>query len=314
MTNDVETTSLELNRPVDFMAEKVKNIGLPRLIDLYSKYDIEGTFFFSYHIFKLMPDISDIVKENGHEIGCHGYIHKPKYFFDNLSLKDQIYYLKKAKNTIEKNSNSKVVSFRAPELLLNEDTLRALEKTGFKYDSSIAPQRFDGPLSRGFSRKIKWMTAPRGPYNMSYENIVKAGESKILEIPISSFIFSYMGTTMRVSPSINKFVQKIVFSEARKKNIPVVFLIHPTEAIELNRELLKKSVKREGPFFSGFIRKKMKYKNLGKKALNLTENILKDAKKEGAQFISISRFGKKFKRRSGNENIHMHFGRPHGHQ
>ena len=45
MTNDVETTSLELNRPADFMAEKVKNVGLPRLIDLYAKYDVESTFF-----------------------------------------------------------------------------------------------------------------------------------------------------------------------------------------------------------------------------------------------------------------------------
>lgn len=293
MTNDVETTSLELNRPVDFMAEKVKNIGLPRLIGLYSKYDVESTFFFTAHIIKILPEIIDIVKENGHEIGCHGYKHEPEFFFDSLSLEKQIHYLELAKKIIEKESNTKIVSFRAPELLINEDTLEALEKTGFKYDSSIPPQRFDGPFSRGFKKKIKWIWAPRRPYHPSRRSIIHKGDSKIIEIPISSFIFSYMGTTMRISPKINKFLQKIVFKEAKKKDIPIVFIIHPTEVIELNRRLLSSSTPKQGSFFSGVVRKKLKYPNLGKESIKLIEIILRDAKRNDAEFTSISTYRRK---------------------
>lgn len=292
MTNDVETTSLELNKPMDFMAERVKKIGLPRLMELYAKYDVKSTFFFTAHILKIKPEIIDIVKDNGHEIGCHGYKHEPDYFFDSLPLDKQIYYLKLSKQIIEKESNTKIVSFRAPELLLNGDTIEALEQTGFLYDSSIPPQRFDGPLSRGFRKKIKWIRAPRAPYSPSRTSITRKGNSKITEIPISSFIFSYIGTTMRVSPKMNMFVQNIIFNEAKTKNIPVVFMIHPTELIELDKKLLNEKAARQGTFFSGVVRKKMKYKNLGEKALRLMESILRKAKAEGFKFMTIKNYGK----------------------
>ena len=137
MTNDVETTSLELNKPADFMAKKVKNIGLPRLLELYSKYDVESTFFFTAYIVQKMPEIIDLVKENGHEIACHGYKHEPEYFFDTLSSESQSRYLKLAKKIIEKEANTKVVSFRAPELLLNGNTITALEEAKFKFDRQM---------------------------------------------------------------------------------------------------------------------------------------------------------------------------------
>ena len=122
-TNDVELTSLELNRPADFMAKRVKKVGMPRLLDLYSKYDVEGTFFYTADIVELEPELVDMAKAQGHEIACHGYKHEPEYFFNVLPLKEQIEYLQMAKETIEKQAGGKIVSFRAPELLLNEDTM-----------------------------------------------------------------------------------------------------------------------------------------------------------------------------------------------
>jgi peptidoglycan/xylan/chitin deacetylase (PgdA/CDA1 family) len=297
MTNDVETTSLELNRPADFMAEKVKKIGLPRLIDLYSKYDVESTFFFTAHISKLMPELLDVVKENGHEIGCHGYKHEPEYFFNGLSLEKQIHYLKLSKKIIEKEANTKIASFRAPELLLNENTIKALEKTGFKYDSSISPQRFDGFLSRGFKKKIFWMIAPRRPYYISKNSLIQKGDSKILEIPVSALIFPFIGSTMRISQSINNILRKILFHEAKKRNIPIVFLFHPTESIEIDEKLLNQKENIEGTFFSGVIRKKIKIKNLGNDSIKLIEVILKNAKSKNFKFKSISNFGRMYKKK-----------------
>ena len=290
MTNDVETTSLELNRPIDSMAPKVKNIGLPRLIDLYAKYDVEATFFFTGYIVEIMPDIVDIVKEHGHEIGCHGYRHENEYAFDNLTLEEQVQYLKKAKSIIERASGVAVYSFRAPELRINRYTPRALETAGFKYDSSVAPQRFDGPLSKGFKNKFLWLFAPRTPYYLDYNNPFKAGNSKILEIPISSFIFSFMGTTMRISPDINKHVQKIIFRESRKKGVPVTFLIHPNEVIDPDGNMIHKAENSNAESFMESLKRKIKYKNLGSAALKLTEEILRDAKRNDFEFVSIAKF------------------------
>ena len=44
MTNDVEEHSIALNRLDDGTAWRVYREGLPKLLDLYSKYDVEGTF------------------------------------------------------------------------------------------------------------------------------------------------------------------------------------------------------------------------------------------------------------------------------
>jgi len=293
MTNDVETTSLELNRPADFMAEKVKKTGLPRLLGLYSKYDVEATFFFTGHIVELMPELVDMVKDQGHEVACHGYRHEDRYAFDNISLEKQVYYMKKAKKIIEDAAGERIYSFRAPEARINGDTVWALEKTGFKYDSSVSPQRFDGPLSRGLKKKVFWMIAPRRPYFLSYSSFYAEGESKVLEIPISSLIFPFIGSSMRVSPTINRILKRILFHESRRRDNPIVFLFHPTEVIEPDYSLLKAGDNGEDKnLFSGGIRRRIKLNNLGINALSLMEDILKDAKKEGAEFLSIKRYGK----------------------
>ena len=44
-TNDVETTSIWHNALKDEMGKKVYEIGMPMLLDLYAKYDIQTTFF-----------------------------------------------------------------------------------------------------------------------------------------------------------------------------------------------------------------------------------------------------------------------------
>jgi len=96
-------------------------------------------------------------------------------------------------------------------LRINEDTVRALEKTGFKTDSSVASQRFDGPFTFGSKKKLKWLLAPRRPYMISYDSVVKEGNSNILEIPISALFIPFIGTTMRISPLVTKMLRKFLF-------------------------------------------------------------------------------------------------------
>ena len=81
---------------------------------------------------------------------------------DVLSYEEQLNEIKKAKNLIESIAG-RIESFRAPALRLNEDTVKVLEETGFTSDSSVCPQRFDGPLTFGAKRKLKWLVAPRKP-------------------------------------------------------------------------------------------------------------------------------------------------------
>jgi len=208
MTNDVECHSIALNRIEPKVADEIHEVGLPMLLNLLSKYDVVSTFYFTGKFVDLKPEAVDLVKEHGHEIGCHGYDHSPDRAFDLLTYEQQVEELKKAKNAIEPVAG-KIQSFRAPALRINGHTVKALEEMGFTTDSSVCPQRFDGPFTFGSRKKLKWLFANRKPYNLSYDSPFKRGSSKILEIPISAFIAPFIGTTMRVSPMSARILQYI---------------------------------------------------------------------------------------------------------
>ena len=291
MTNDVEEHSIALNRLDKETAWRVYKEGLPRLLDLYSKYDVEGTFYFTGTYAEKIPEAIELVMDYGHEIGCHGYSHELDRAFDILSYEEQVKDLMKAKKIIEAVAG-RIEAFRAPAARINNQTAKALEDTGFKTDSSVASQRFDGPLSFGAKNKLKWLFAPRLPYYLSYQSPFENGDSSILEIPISAFLFAYIGTTMRVAPKLNRILQHILFKESRKNGKPIVFLFHPVEVIEVNGglERTRRSTSFWGYLIGDLLRQKLKMKNLGFNALKLVELILKDAKVNGFDFVNVKTF------------------------
>ena len=234
MTNDVESFSIPLNRLDHDTAKEVYKVGLPRLLDIYARHDIKCTFYFTGEIAEIIPEAVELVLDHGHDIGCHGYDHSHEKAFDEMSFQEQVEELKKAKSVIEAIAGT-IHDFRAPALRINKHTIRALEETGFNTDSSIASQRFDGPLTFGSKKKLKWLVAPRFPYFLSHDSVVKkTGNSKILEIPIAALVFSYIGTTMRVSPLILRYLEKVLFAESFMTDRPLVFLFHPNECLDAN--------------------------------------------------------------------------------
>jgi hypothetical protein len=293
MTNDVESFSIPLNKLDPGTAKEVYKVGLPRLLDVYARHDIKCTFYFTGEMAEAVPEAVELVAEHGHDIGCHGYDHSHNRAFDSMNLVEQVIELKKAKTVIE-SIVGKISDFRAPALRINESTIRALEKTGFTTDSSIASQRFDGPLTFGSKRKLKWLIAPRHPYYPSCDSVVKKGHSKILEIPISAFIISYIGTTMRVSPSLLKFFEKFLFAESMRTEKPLVFLVHPNECLDANNSATP--MRRAGNvveyIFADVIRRELKLKNLGIKAAVLLDEVIKRAKEAGFEFVTVQEYRK----------------------
>jgi len=293
MTNDVESFSIPLNKMDPKTAREVYEIGLPRLLDIYARHDVRSTFYFTGELAELVPEAIELVKEHGHDIGCHGYDHSHVHAFDTMNLEEQVAELKKAKNIIEKIAGT-ISDFRAPALRINKYTVKALEESGFNTDSSIASQRFDGPLTFGSARKLKWLIAPRSPYYLSYDSIVKSGQSKVLEIPLSALLFPYIGTTMRVSPCILRFIEKFLFAESVLIEKPIVFLFHPNECLDLKDGL--KPVRRAKNaieyIFADVIRRELKIRNLGVKSAILLNDTIKRAKDAGFEFLTVQEYRK----------------------
>jgi peptidoglycan/xylan/chitin deacetylase (PgdA/CDA1 family) len=275
MTNDVETTSIVNGGLRDETGVKVWKEGLPMLLDLYDRYGIKATFFYIANFARQHPEIIRIVQERGHEIACHGLTHRHDKAFDVMPFDEQLEHLTTAKKILEDIAGEEVVSFRAPALRVNADTPRALAEAGFMYDSSVAPQRMDMFMSLGSRNKMQWFGAPRTPYRTSEINLARKGDSPIIEVPVSSFVFPYIGTFMRISPTLNALTRRLLYLETRNTSKVINFLIHPNEVIteeDLHLKTQRRSSSYIGYLLSDVLRRKLKQKNLGQNALNLFEN------------------------------------------
>lgn len=272
MTQDVETTSIVNHCLSDKTGEKVLKEGMPLLLDIYKKYKIRSTFFFTGYIAEKFPGIVKMILADHHEVASHGYHHDVDMAFDVLSLKEQIEQLKRSKGILEDISGHEVVSFRAPAGRVNRETPLALKNVGFKIDSSVSSQRFDMFFSFGSLKKLNWLVAPRSPYFTRDDNLWRSGDGDILEIPVSALLIPYIGTMLRLAPGISRMVRRVLHVENRVNRKPIVFLIHPNEFI--NEMKSGRKTQRRSKHFIGYLmgdkfRYKLKQRNLGVKACDL---------------------------------------------
>lgn len=295
LTNDVETTSIWLNILRDETGLKVFQEGMPILLDIYSKYNIKSTFYFTGYIAKLFPEIVTMIIKDGHEIASHGKSHLPENGFDVMPFDKQKGHLEYSKKLLEDISGQEVISFRAPALRVNGDTARALIETGYKIDSSVASQRFDFFLSFGSKNKLKWFFAPRLPYIVDPNNIYKKGNSNLVEVPLSAILLPYVGTTMRIFPWINSLQRKVIHWENKINHKPIVFDIHPNEFIDESNEVRivnKRSTNPLNYLLKDLLRSQLKIKNLGPKAIPLYKNEIEFYRTRGYQFTTVKRYCK----------------------
>ena len=296
ITNDVETTSILNHKLRDKTGEYVLNQGMPRLLDLYDKYGVKATFFYTGHIAKLYPDVVKMAYCRGHEVGSHGLTHEVSKAFDVLSPEEQLSHLKQSKQILEDIIGDEVVSFRAPAARVDKGFPSILREAGFKVDSSVSSQRLDMMFSFGALKKLHWLTAPRKAYFTKSDNIFKKGDSEILEAPISAFGFPYIGTFMRIAPFLNRMTRRLLYLETLCNGRQFVFLTHPNEFLDEDWEG-GKIERRASNYFSyllgDVLRHKLKVKNLGEKALPLFEHELEFFKNKEFEFITCKELYKR---------------------
>ncbi len=290
LTNDVETTSIWFNDLRDATGEKVLKEGMPLLLDLYRKYSVKSTFYFTGYIANLYPEVVRMIIADGHEVASHGKSHIKENGFDIMPFDKQKRHLDYSKKLLEDISGQEVISFRAPALRVSNLTARALIETGFRIDSSIASQRFDFFLSFGSKQKLNFLTAPRLPYRTKQNNIFAKGNSPLVEVPLSATFLPFVGTTMRIMPQITSLQQNLLHFESGINAKPVVFGVHPNEFIDESMEI--RSIKRRSSniisyLLNDLIRAKLKTKNLGGSAVPLYEALIMFYKSRGYEFTTM---------------------------
>lgn len=306
LTTDVETTSIVNHRLSDETGRLVANEAIPKILDIYKKYNICSTFFVTGYFAENFPQAVKLIYKNGHEIGCHGYSHEHTVGFDILDYEQQREHLIRAKKILEDIISNEVISFRSPALRTNKFTVKALEETGFKIDSSVASQRFDFFFSLGSKEKLNWLKAPRKTYITSEKYLYSSGDSSIWEIPLSAIIIPYIGATMRLFPQLIKIVRFFLHSEVLRKGNAINFLIHPIEFVS-ETSYNSKITRRSQNYLIYLLRDKyksyLKKRNLGDKGTKLLIDQIRYFTRRNYDFISC----KEYIERIINENTNRNY-------
>ncbi len=157
-----------------------KMYGIEKLMEMFAKHDYTGLFFVDMaeawdNGKDKIADVIRIIKNEGHDVGVH--IH-PDHMADPLrrflweyTYEEQFKIIQQCTDFYMDVVGVKPISFRAGRYGANDDTIKILDKLGYKYDFSEFPHN-----------KRCRMT-----FDMTYNQVKKIPHTNLKEIPVSVF-------------------------------------------------------------------------------------------------------------------------------
>jgi polysaccharide deacetylase family protein (PEP-CTERM system associated) len=209
-----ESVTIPQRYTPDFSEQDVVQRNTMDILDVLSEHSCKGTFFMLGWIGSEMPSLVKTIAGEGHEIACHGFLHKRLFNFSPAETEES---LKKAKYSLEDACGCQVHGFRAPDFSIIKTNLWVhdiLRKLSFTYDSSIFPISFHDVYGIG--------TMPAAPFKLP-NGLIELPPSTvrvIKNIPFGG------GGYFRLYPF---FITKILFTLLNKQGIPGMFYLHPYE-------------------------------------------------------------------------------------
>ncbi|WP_404295629.1 polysaccharide deacetylase family protein (plasmid) [Microvirga sp. RSM25] len=112
-------------------------VGVPRILDLFKRYNIPLTFFVPGWTIQHYPAAVDLILQNSHEIEHHGYLHHDN---NSMSRQEELDILCRGIDIIEKVTGRRPMGYRTPIISSNgvsRHTIGLLVELGFIFDSSL---------------------------------------------------------------------------------------------------------------------------------------------------------------------------------
>ena len=149
--------------------------GTPVILDILKKHDIKATFFFTADAAEKNANIVKLVKDAGHEIGCHTLFHETigDALFEipgmiPLLPEEVEHRIEVCTERVEKVAGVHPTSWRCPRLWGSTNVVNALERLGYTSDATYPMYFYRERLT---------------PYHPSKDDWTKEGDMKIIELP-----------------------------------------------------------------------------------------------------------------------------------
>lgn len=114
-------------------------VGVPRVLDLLARNDIQATFFVPGHVAYAYPDSIKAIHDAGHEIGHHGWIHENPADFDRDGERE---VLERGFEALDFAAGIRPKGYRSPAWDLSPNTIDLLHEAGLIYDTSCMGNDF----------------------------------------------------------------------------------------------------------------------------------------------------------------------------
>lgn len=158
-------------------------VGSPRLLKLFEKYNIKTTWFMPGHSIETFPEQMKLVVDAGHEVGAHGYSHENPIAMTAVQEED---VLLRSIELIEKLSGRRPTGYVAPWWEFSTITNELLLKHGIKYDHSLMHNDFTPYYVRVGDRWTKIDYAARA--NDWMKPLERGQETDLVEIPANWYL------------------------------------------------------------------------------------------------------------------------------
>jgi peptidoglycan-N-acetylglucosamine deacetylase len=158
-------------------------VGTPRLLKLFDKYDLKTTWFIPGHSIETFPEQTQMVVDAGHEIGMHGYSHENPIA---MTPTQERTVMERCVELIEKVSGRRPTGYVAPWWEFSPVTNELLLELGIKYDHSLMHNDFHPYYVRVGD------TWTKIDYSINAEDWMKplerGEETDLIEIPASWYL------------------------------------------------------------------------------------------------------------------------------
>jgi len=164
-------------------------IGIPNLLELFRKYDIQATWFTPGHTIETFPEECKRIVDEGHEIGLHNYTHENPLA---MSPEQEEKLTVRTIEIIQGLTGKRPAGYRSPAWDLSEVTTDLLLKHGIIYDSSLMHRDFEAYYVRTGD---KWYPIDYSKDPETWMKPMEFGEeTDLVEIPANWYLDDFPPT------------------------------------------------------------------------------------------------------------------------
>lgn len=114
-------------------------VAVPRILDLLARHGVPATFCVPGHTALAYPALLKRIRDAGHEIAHHGWVHENPADFDEAGEREILEHGLKALKDV---AGVRPKGYRSPSWDFSANTIKILRDYGFLYDSSLMGSDF----------------------------------------------------------------------------------------------------------------------------------------------------------------------------